>query len=763
MSIFELQLAPTRMNTLLRELLHERFLQVNPFDAPYDPTYLVHHIEIPDFSFTPSSGTVQATIQPRAHVVPFADILTAPNLVAPPTNAAIMSVTLTISVDSNKPSQLLVQGTSTDLSNLTGFLTTTQIQALQQAVQNLSAPIDLTQFLPMPLLAGVFSFQSSGVSADATHIAARFDSNTADPTFSGFLAGTFADHLHGQDWASFITQDILVGDVNVVFTKILNGVNAVTIVEGPNSSWSAPPPTVNTAFSIDVNVDENASNVNIFLDLNIASVFKLAPFVKKTQQGLVHVFRLDATFSVSPGNPEVAILLGVLGINPTQALGQKLKGKLPSGVTQIASNEIASDNDMPLITILNAPGFQTAVTGDADGIEILGDIQPNFAQDAEFTPAVSQFLWAWTDFCSDHSSTKGAYLKQVKSHASAILGALNTPLINRPIHIWYLRQFVPPLPPATIDPVGAFASYLSMPSEGADVTAVDIDIAFTAEDFAAYHADYWNSPYPCTLLCATSAGTIFLSLGQVDTLDIDPQTGIVKNAITIYVNDCHYVAVDPWYLYFRNFNPSWSIDPYIGERFEQAAGSAISGEILSIQLAGADAGETITVETQDMAARTSVRVVLADRSGKAQFTAYLPTSANPTPLRVTRARNAEPLRLAGLQRTLLAQAIRLAMAARIERIAGEVAHGRSLLHVTTVSGMRTFDVSDPGHPQTLEGGHQMKRSGIFGRSRARAGITGITLPEGLVQIGEVVATIDARQNCVALFRSQTYRDASVGV
>jgi len=130
MSIIELQFTTAKMNTLLQGILHEQFLQVNPYDAPYDQTYLVHHVEIPDFSFAPSSGGVLATVQPRVHLVSFASVVEQPNQVAPPTNMATMSLALTISDNPSQTSQLLirVQDNSIGLANLSGFLTTKQQQ-----------------------------------------------------------------------------------------------------------------------------------------------------------------------------------------------------------------------------------------------------------------------------------------------------------------------------------------------------------------------------------------------------------------------------------------------------------------------------------------------------------------------------------------------------------------------------------------------------------------------------------------------------------
>src|SRR5258708_8684852 len=122
MSIVEVQFSSARVNDLLKNAVHEQFLQVNPFDAPFDQKYLIHHVEIPDFSFTPSSGSVVATVHPRVHLVPLANVFTQPNQVAPPTNTALISVTLTISDNTSQTSQMLVQRTSVDLSTLAGFM-----------------------------------------------------------------------------------------------------------------------------------------------------------------------------------------------------------------------------------------------------------------------------------------------------------------------------------------------------------------------------------------------------------------------------------------------------------------------------------------------------------------------------------------------------------------------------------------------------------------------------------------------------------------
>jgi hypothetical protein len=372
---------------------------------------------------------------------------------------------------------------------------------------------------------------------------------------------------------------------------------------------------------------------------------------------------------------------------------------------------------------------------------------------------VTPFLWEWLDFCSDHSSNKGPYLNNVKSRASAVLGVSNKPLVNRPVHVWFLRQYIPYEPPSVVDPAGAFAPYLSMPAENTDVTNVDIEIAFTAEDFAAYHSNYWSSPYPLTLLCVTSAGSIYLTLGQVDALQIDPKTGQVMNAIKVYVNDCYIVAVDPWFVHFRTYNPKWSIDPYVGEQSEQIAGIYHLGQILQVQLSGAEAEEKIMLESQDMGGQSMTRTVQADRSGRAQFTLYLPVSANPTPLQVTRSYGTQPLRITSLQRTILGQAIRMTMSARVERIDGQIVGNKALLQVVTDAGTRTFDVSNPGHPQEIDSERQATGRGVSGEAPGRVEHASEALPSGLVKIGEIFAAIDSRQNSISLFRSQTYREA----
>jgi len=299
------------------------------------------------------------------------------------------------------------------------------------------------------------------------------------------------------------------------------------------------------------------------------------------------------------------------------------------------------------------------------------------------------------------------------------------------------------------------------------VTAIDIDIVITAPDFIYNHPDYWANPYPCTILCVTSAGAIYLSLGEVDKLNIDPKTGKILNAQTVYINDCHYVDLDPWYLYFRTYNPRWSIDPYVGEKSELIAGRFTTGELVQVTLVGAQAGERLTLESQDMAGETSARTILADSVGNAQFMAYLPVSANPAPLRVTRALSGQPLRLAQAHRTLLTQATRLTLPARIQRITGWVVNSKTLLQVTTDAGISVFDITNPAHPQPVTGSRAVPRAGFFARLwawlRRRTTATPETeqLPAGLIRIGEIYAAPDDRyHNTVALFHGRAYRESS---
>jgi hypothetical protein len=165
-------------------------------------------------------------------------------------------------------------------------------------------------------------------------------------------------------------------NVQFLFQTTLKAISACNLMESPTCTWSAPPPAVKTI----LNAEMSLKSIDFGIDLNAATIFEMAPYVKKTVTGIVHALRLNTTFTVSAPNREESILIGLLGVNLTQFVGSQLAGHLPAE-TIISSNEFALDFDMPPISMLEATGTQTLVTGDPGGLVVAGNLKPNSIQD----------------------------------------------------------------------------------------------------------------------------------------------------------------------------------------------------------------------------------------------------------------------------------------------------------------------------------------------------------------------------------------------
>lgn len=732
----EVQFSISRMNTILQNALHECFLAINVFDSPDTTPYLIHHVEIPDMSFAASEGSVVATVNPLLHLVRFADVIANPNQVAPATQPVTLALEIIfVGYRSNTSTPLpMLSGRMSDvtvsqLGDLPEFLTDTQLGTLTTALNSYHIDVDLLQFFSPPELISGLAATIMAVSVDAQHFSVRqyIDANLQDPDYRAFVGGTITDRLHGKDWSSFISQDLITAFVNAHFQQMF-GVTVLPIpwLE-PTYTWVASPPSVQVSGP----------------GVDASLVFELAPYVLNTPQGgTIQLLRIGTTFP------------------------SRIPGTLPAGAKKVSPNEFVQDIAMAQIDVLEAQGACSFVSGAADGLEMGGSLTPSPLQDADFTLLVKPFSWSWYEFCSDHRRVRTSSITpqdEVNAHASASLGPANQPGVNRPITVWYLRQYTPHAanqPPAPADPLDAFGPYLSMPAEGSSVTSVVIDLSITAKDFLAHHANYWAAPYPCTLLCVTSAGAIYLtSLGEVPPLQVDAQTGQVLNVPEVYVHDC-YFAVKSWHLFFNNYNPIWSIDPYVGEAVERLAATSTAGQVIRATLGGLQPGEPLLLTAQDRAAQTSERVLLADRSGTAEVLAYLPLSANPTPLRVTRILSDQPLRVAQMERTLLTQITRLPLSAPVERVVGAVAHARPLLQVVTAAGEQTFDLSDPGRPLSIQSGRLSSvKHGFLWRLIHWGRREPAALPAGLTRIGDgIVVAVDARRNSVVIFQARTRQE-----
>lgn len=736
MGIIEVQFSIDRINTLLQNALHESFLAMNVFDTPDYTRYLIHHVELNPLSFTLDKEGVHATVNPIVHFVSFADVIATPNQMAMPSATVTLTLPLTFVATSDVPGQFdlrgYLDGAFIDFSDVSLYLPASQGQLLQTALNQFEVTVDLLQFLPLPALSSGLQIVHCAVSLDEKHLAVRADTDGGDLTFDTFKAGVFSDRLQGKDWAVFVAQEYLSPFVWSLLKQTLDGVPPNTSWPVLSTTWVASPPSFQYTGIQDLLFESEFTDT---------SVFELAPYFVKSPQGASSsVLRIDTT------------------------CGQQIKGPLPVGATSVSSSEFTLDITLPQIDMLGAQGHQGFVSGATDGLVVGGGLTLSPLQDADLAPAVEPFSWFCYSACSDHWQSGGATLDNVQTHASASLGSSNQPGINRSITIWYLRQYMPPKPnqaPSPADPLGAFSPYLNMPTEGASVTSFTIDIAFGAKDFLTHHASYWSAPYPCTLLCVTSAGAIYLNLGEVAALQIDPKTGTVLNARVISVRDCHWLDVDPWLLHFRNSNPIWAIDPYVGEMVENIAAKFTAGQIIQATLEGARPGEELLLTSQDMAAQTSERVLVADRRGSAQVVAYLPLSANPAPLRLSRPHSHKPLRLTQMERTTLTQSARMPVSARIVRVVGAVAHARPLLQVITAEGEQTFDLSDPGSPQPIKSGHltATARRGFWSWLMPWRQQQTVALPAGLARIGaDLAVAVDERHNSVVIFHARTRRE-----
>jgi hypothetical protein len=73
--------------------------------------------------------------------------------------------------------------------------------------------------------------------------------------------------------------------------------------------------------------------------------------------------------------------------------------------------------------------------------------------------------------------------------------------------------------------------------------------------------NYLTNPYPCEFIVLTTGGARYVSLGELPDPKIDPRTGYVTNAETIYIPNCDYEEIVPWAVMVLVFNPEWLVDP----------------------------------------------------------------------------------------------------------------------------------------------------------------------------------------------------------
>jgi len=112
-------------------------------------------------------------------------------------------------------------------------------------------------------------------------------------------------------------------------------------------------------------------------------------------------------------------------------------------------------------------------------------------------------------------------------------------------------------PQPTTVPLARSANVWKSPAAGAGAT---YKISVPVLGNPGLKSGYTTDPYPCQLIVLSNGGARFVSLGQIPVPQIDDH-GVVRNAQTLYIQDCHDVGIDPWSLMFAVFNPRWNVDP----------------------------------------------------------------------------------------------------------------------------------------------------------------------------------------------------------
>lgn len=437
----------------------------------------------------------------------------------------------------------------------------------EAAVQNAlgGTPLLTYDFGPnLPSQLTSVPFGRSQLSADDMRIAIRFETGdvNSDGDWTAFLNGTLEDHLYGNAWSMFVSAESAVQIANTSIAQAISGSGAVL----GGSTWAPQGQTAAVNSSVSVTFHVHVDVVGYTFDGDVNVVFDLT-----TKFTIEH----DPNLAEGSLRTDISYVYSTSVDFPVDVhldLSQYIS--FP-GFTKVGDQEFFQDTPIPTMVLEEQLTLTaTDVLGFADGMLIVGRAGLAQAMKApDCNVGASPFVLQYLTSCSGYlNHTQGPPTPSNVTAVAAFyvaesLGALQLPLV--------IGGF-----PMVTDPQLQFAQFLpSAPQQaGSGATyEVRIPVETNVPGLApGIREGYLRNEYPCEFIVLTNGGARYVSLGVIPAPRIEG--GLVTNAGTLYIPDCHIVGVDPWAAIMLVPNPQWLVDPGPEGRVE--VGEAFAGILL---------------------------------------------------------------------------------------------------------------------------------------------------------------------------------------
>lgn len=496
-------------------------------------------------------------------------------------------------------------------------------QQFKTLVQGLLPVSELPFDFVTPL--GASDVNNIGLSADSdlTRLVFRVESaaNTFSPqVWQSFFDGNVTDHLQGSDWALFIPRNFLE---LMVSTQISLGVGTGTgkfhLVTGIGSTYSNASGKAHVTTSFGGNVD--ATICTLWVDVTIDSDITM---------GAKNSLTIDANVTPKVQTSLCSIALDILNALAADVIGlldlmDLLFGSLTdvfSHLASLLSSAIHKGAPKPIsvqscTTVtqfhyictrsLGIP--QTSTQGKLsldslaaldDGIALLGTLQPAPVTTASVQPAINNFGWVGPAIsCGEVSGKEVAQFRAnpklfVSLHADVTLNNGG----SAPLYVCGVTVIN--------DPLGVFPQQSVQVQDQQTPIFISIDIRYPGDA-------YFQNPYACQLLVATSGGTRLVSVPPPPALT-QADINAMANALADQIGGCAKLINNWVTLLHAEF--VWAVDPPPDAQVDHSWEIAVRGLPEGEQVSLVDtAGQTLVTATAQAGQTVRVSATLSPAVG----------------------------------------------------------------------------------------------------------------------------------------------------
>jgi len=508
------------------------------------------------------------------------------------------------------------------------------IDALRQQISDQSIPLPIQEITKILRPVDVINAHLS-LGRDSAYLGIRLELWDAQWAASGgdmprnrdywltFYSGNFPPHLFGgrvaRDWSVFIDRGVIVPVVRDLFQDALTNNDQFRLHGSPDASWANHNGTarVHVTFNgdavnacrcffeeSDVNADitadidlwvdnPNALRQDVYVDSHANFWDALCcevtsamfwPFVGIQLLGRGTINGLEYLAGFVPFGALIGTIVtigGAAGHMQPPPTFRRVNPDDGSHLFREIGVNFGSSSDFGALTLDQADALDDFVSIGGQGLLLSGAIFFKPQPITRLTDLqVPELAWGLGGSCSG-----------IQLAASATIQ-----LETNPPRFFYICDVE-----VLDDPLGVFGRDQVVWEWGNP--EIDVAVSF-------FPPEYLANPYPCRLLVVTSGGMRILSIAPPPNLTPEQIQEFQKEAEQ--AKHACFVAQDPFYEFFRQFNPVWTIDPGPEEStthgWQALVNGLVPGEI--VQVTGAN-DQALAVATASSTGSALVSVLVA--------------------------------------------------------------------------------------------------------------------------------------------------------